>query len=302
MRWISDVPSKMVKIVDYGAVSAGQRPAVSSGISTDSARPVRVVRFPHRLQHVPAEDCGGGARTPRPRASALSHDRARVRVTTWSISSASTLRSAPRILSMHLVGLGIPRSAEEGLALQRPALGTERSSVVEPALRGRVARVEHHCLAAYGPELLERTTHWVNPEAALFPDLSSVRRNVRDQGEALKHPRPGPVVPLQAELARIGEAPLSRALTTCLCTIFCSGPKHTTFKRTMRSLSGTRRTGNVIQLPVLSCCRIDNARSPYLHVAVAPDARSSRKSSTWSLPSPVTRRTAGRSPAGHECR
>jgi hypothetical protein len=27
MRWISEVPSKMVKIVDYGAVSAGQRPA-----------------------------------------------------------------------------------------------------------------------------------------------------------------------------------------------------------------------------------------------------------------------------------
>jgi hypothetical protein len=27
IRWISDVPSKMVKIVDYGAVSAGQRPA-----------------------------------------------------------------------------------------------------------------------------------------------------------------------------------------------------------------------------------------------------------------------------------
>jgi hypothetical protein len=27
IRWISDVPSKMVKIVNYRAVSAGQRPA-----------------------------------------------------------------------------------------------------------------------------------------------------------------------------------------------------------------------------------------------------------------------------------
>jgi hypothetical protein len=27
IRWISLVPSKMVKIVDYRAVSAGQRPA-----------------------------------------------------------------------------------------------------------------------------------------------------------------------------------------------------------------------------------------------------------------------------------
>jgi hypothetical protein len=26
IRWISDVPSKMVKIVDYETVSAGQRP------------------------------------------------------------------------------------------------------------------------------------------------------------------------------------------------------------------------------------------------------------------------------------
>jgi hypothetical protein len=39
IRWISDVPSKMVKIVDLGAVSAGQRPAFLRGISTDSARP-----------------------------------------------------------------------------------------------------------------------------------------------------------------------------------------------------------------------------------------------------------------------
>jgi cysteine synthase len=34
MRWISEVPSKMVKIVDVGAVSAGQRPARGRGIST----------------------------------------------------------------------------------------------------------------------------------------------------------------------------------------------------------------------------------------------------------------------------
>jgi hypothetical protein len=41
MRWISDVPSKIVKILAVGAVYAGQRPAVPSGISTDSARPLR---------------------------------------------------------------------------------------------------------------------------------------------------------------------------------------------------------------------------------------------------------------------
>jgi hypothetical protein len=40
-RWISEVPSKMVKILAIGAVSAGQRPAAPLGISTDSARPVR---------------------------------------------------------------------------------------------------------------------------------------------------------------------------------------------------------------------------------------------------------------------
>jgi hypothetical protein len=41
MRWISDVPSKIVKILAMGAVYAGQRPAAPLGISTDSARPVR---------------------------------------------------------------------------------------------------------------------------------------------------------------------------------------------------------------------------------------------------------------------
>jgi hypothetical protein len=41
MRWISDVPSKMVKILAMGAVYAGQRPVAPRGISTDSARPVR---------------------------------------------------------------------------------------------------------------------------------------------------------------------------------------------------------------------------------------------------------------------
>jgi hypothetical protein len=41
MRWISDVPSKMVKILELRAVYAGHRPAHPRGISTDSARPVR---------------------------------------------------------------------------------------------------------------------------------------------------------------------------------------------------------------------------------------------------------------------
>ena len=41
IRWISLVPSKIVKILAIGAVFAGQRPAYPRGISTDSARPVR---------------------------------------------------------------------------------------------------------------------------------------------------------------------------------------------------------------------------------------------------------------------
>jgi len=43
MRWISEVPSKMVKIVDYATVSAGRWPAGWPDISTDSA-PVIAVR------------------------------------------------------------------------------------------------------------------------------------------------------------------------------------------------------------------------------------------------------------------
>jgi hypothetical protein len=47
IRWISDVPSKIVKIVDYGPVSAGQRPARERDISTDSAPATRGCRpFP----------------------------------------------------------------------------------------------------------------------------------------------------------------------------------------------------------------------------------------------------------------
>jgi hypothetical protein len=41
MRWISDVPSKIVKILAIGAVFAGQWPEYPRGISTDSARPTR---------------------------------------------------------------------------------------------------------------------------------------------------------------------------------------------------------------------------------------------------------------------
>jgi hypothetical protein len=47
IRWISDVPSKIVKILAVGAVSAGERPSRGRGISTDSACPVRdECRFP----------------------------------------------------------------------------------------------------------------------------------------------------------------------------------------------------------------------------------------------------------------
>jgi len=37
-RWISDVPSKMVKILQTTAVFAGQRHLVASRVSTGSAR------------------------------------------------------------------------------------------------------------------------------------------------------------------------------------------------------------------------------------------------------------------------
>jgi hypothetical protein len=47
IRWISDVPSKIVKIPAVGTVSAGQRSAWGRSISTDPARPVRdECRFP----------------------------------------------------------------------------------------------------------------------------------------------------------------------------------------------------------------------------------------------------------------
>jgi hypothetical protein len=41
IRWISDVPSKIVKILAVRAVYTGQGPAGPRDISTDSARPVR---------------------------------------------------------------------------------------------------------------------------------------------------------------------------------------------------------------------------------------------------------------------
>lgn len=56
IRWISDVPSKMVKILAVGAVYAGLSAACgTSGINMDSARPVRdESRFwatPYAIQH-----------------------------------------------------------------------------------------------------------------------------------------------------------------------------------------------------------------------------------------------------------
>jgi hypothetical protein len=41
MHWISGVPSKMLKIVDYRAISTGQRPADRYGISMDSVPAVQ---------------------------------------------------------------------------------------------------------------------------------------------------------------------------------------------------------------------------------------------------------------------
>jgi len=38
MRWISDVPSKIVKLLEVRAVSAGRRPAGRALVSTNSAR------------------------------------------------------------------------------------------------------------------------------------------------------------------------------------------------------------------------------------------------------------------------
>jgi hypothetical protein len=38
MRWISDVPSKIVKVVEVRAVSAGRKPAERPLVSTNSAR------------------------------------------------------------------------------------------------------------------------------------------------------------------------------------------------------------------------------------------------------------------------
>jgi hypothetical protein len=66
MRWISDVPSKMVKIVDVEAVSAGQRPAapvVSARIQhglfegNDGFRPARVC-CRSSFEGTPRRHCG----------------------------------------------------------------------------------------------------------------------------------------------------------------------------------------------------------------------------------------------------
>lgn len=63
IRWISDVPSKMVKILAVGAVYAGQRPADPRGISTDSAR---AVRDESRFRGRPERDRRAGADAPQP--------------------------------------------------------------------------------------------------------------------------------------------------------------------------------------------------------------------------------------------
>ena len=49
MRWISDVPSKIVKVVEVRAVSAGRCPARLLLVSTNSAPPPAVCRGPSLL-------------------------------------------------------------------------------------------------------------------------------------------------------------------------------------------------------------------------------------------------------------
>jgi hypothetical protein len=59
MRWISDVPSKMVKLVEVRAVSAGRRPAVQAHVSTNSApqNTARMRRFWHDYDPLPRQMC-----------------------------------------------------------------------------------------------------------------------------------------------------------------------------------------------------------------------------------------------------
>jgi len=57
IRWISLVPSKIVKIVDWTAVSAGSRLVWSLGISTDSAH-VHSCLAGNRMMLVPAGESG----------------------------------------------------------------------------------------------------------------------------------------------------------------------------------------------------------------------------------------------------
>ena len=58
IRWISLVPSKMVKIVDCGAVSAARWPIEGSDISTDSARYFRWRLVPTCLASIVEDGAG----------------------------------------------------------------------------------------------------------------------------------------------------------------------------------------------------------------------------------------------------
>ena len=65
MRWISEVPSKIVKIVDYGAVSAGHRP---DGSRVSARIQHRLVESRDGFRSGLAHDVERAADAPRGRA------------------------------------------------------------------------------------------------------------------------------------------------------------------------------------------------------------------------------------------
>jgi hypothetical protein len=130
IRWISDVPSKMVKILAVRAVSSDQRPAGPRGIGTDSARPIRdECRFPsgprpvssvalmHAKTHREPSHCplGGLLRrrysaSPQPRAAhrTASHslEYAADACTDVHLKGSQDLRAAPKDEEIRMVQAG----------------------------------------------------------------------------------------------------------------------------------------------------------------------------------------------------
>ena len=72
MRWISDVPSKIVKLLEVGAVSAGRWPVAGRLVSTNSARPSAFEPGPGKLRAGERQSGNPGhwRRTLAPRHSA----------------------------------------------------------------------------------------------------------------------------------------------------------------------------------------------------------------------------------------